>query len=231
MAELLDTSIVHVAEEIAQKIGLVLPIGNENIKVAGNLLAFEAIKSVTEIIYPAALSSMSFNANGITLAFIQKKLDEINEKIDTLMNVQHKSAKDILKRAINSLRHQNYEDAYDEFKKVLEKATDAYNSVKDNDIKRIECTNIKTFSIVMTKSYNKELKYFVPYESLKIEKKEEIASLVKIEADQLLNDVKNVKKRPNVTRYLKAVTSSGEYEKVFDQLYNFLLAGKHITVC
>ena len=112
MAELLDTSIVHVAEEIAQKIGLVLPVGNEHIKVAGNLLAFEAIKSVTEIIYPAALSSMSFNANGITLAFIQKKLDEINEKIDTLMNVQHKSAKDILKRAIISIGHQNYEDAY-----------------------------------------------------------------------------------------------------------------------
>ena len=43
MAELLDTSIVNVAEEIAQKIGLVLPVGNENIKVAGNLLAFEAI--------------------------------------------------------------------------------------------------------------------------------------------------------------------------------------------
>ena len=113
---------------------------------------------------------------------------------------------------------------------MLEKATDAYNSVKDNDIKRIECANIKIFSIVMTKSYKKELKYFVPYESLKIEKKEEIACLVKIEADQLLNDVKNVKKRPNVTRFLKAVTSSGEYEKIFDQLYNFLLAGKHVTV-
>ena len=28
----------------------------------------------------------------------------------------------------NSLQHQNYEDAYEEFKEVLKKATDAYNS-------------------------------------------------------------------------------------------------------
>ena len=153
MADLLDTSIVHVAEEIAQKIGLVLPVGNENIKVAGNLLAFEAIKSVTEIIYPAALSSMSFNANGITLAFIQKKLDEINEKMDILLDVHLKSAKSFLKSAIIALKYQNYDDSYDEFKKVKDSATFAFNSAKGNDIKRIKSSNMKIFSIVMTKVY------------------------------------------------------------------------------
>ena len=153
MAELLDTSIVHVAEEIAQKIGLALPVGNEHIKVAGNLLAFEAIKSVTEIIYPAALSSMSFNANGITLAFIQKKLDEINEKMDILLDVHLKSAKSFLKSAIIALKYQNYDDSYDEFKKVKDSATFAFNSAKGNDIKRIKSSNMKIFSIVMTKVY------------------------------------------------------------------------------
>ena len=58
MNELSSTSVAFVAQEIAQKMGLDLLNGNEQIKVAANLLAFEAIISATEIIYPTLLSSI-----------------------------------------------------------------------------------------------------------------------------------------------------------------------------
>ena len=118
MTAILEDAYIEIAEEIAEKWGLSLPTGNEKIRVAANLLAFEAIKSVTEIIYPAALSSMSFSGTGITLAIIKKKLDEINKKIDTLLDVYLKSAKNFMTSSIIALTHQNYEDAYDGFKKV-----------------------------------------------------------------------------------------------------------------
>ena len=52
-----------------------------------------------------------------------------------------------------ALKYQNYDDSYDEFKKVKDSATFAFNSAKGNDIKRIKSSNMKIFSIVMTKVY------------------------------------------------------------------------------
>ena len=82
----------------------IIPEGNEQVKVAANLLALEAIKSVTEVIFPIAAGAMAFNGTGFTLALIQKKLDEINEKMDTLLDVHQKSAKDFLTTAIIAVK-------------------------------------------------------------------------------------------------------------------------------
>ena len=52
MAEaLLEYSIVSIADALAEKIGLSLP-GYDKVKEAGALLAFEAMKSATEILFP-----------------------------------------------------------------------------------------------------------------------------------------------------------------------------------
>ena len=114
------------------EVNLPYPLGNEQVKVAANLLALEAIKSVTEVIFPVAASAMAFNGTGFTLALIQKKLDEINEKMDTLLDVHQKSAKDFLTTAIIAVKCQNYEDAYEGFKEVYKAATFAYNSATDD---------------------------------------------------------------------------------------------------
>ena len=84
MAEdLLENSIVPIADALAKKIGLSLP-GNDKVKQAGALLAFETIKSATEVLFPTVAAGMTFNATGFTLAMIQKELDDISDKLDTL---------------------------------------------------------------------------------------------------------------------------------------------------
>ena len=149
MAELLKNS-VDITKEAAKKCDLTLS-GVDKSKET--FLAFETLIAVTEIIYPAVLSSMISNPKESTLASIEKKLDEINEKMDILLDVHLKSAKSFLKSAIIALKYQNYDDSYDEFKKVKDSATFAFNSAKGNDIKRIKSSNMKIFSIVMTKVY------------------------------------------------------------------------------
>ena len=84
MAEdLLENSIVPIADALAKKIGLSLP-GDDKFKQAGALLAFEAIKSATKVLFPTVAAGMTFNATGFTLAMIQKELDDISDKLDTL---------------------------------------------------------------------------------------------------------------------------------------------------
>ena len=81
MAELLSTtSIVPIAGALAKKLGLSLP-GNDAVKEAGALLAFEAIKSATEVLFPTVAAGMRFNASGFTLAIFQKKLDDISDAV------------------------------------------------------------------------------------------------------------------------------------------------------
>ena len=79
--------------------------------MVGAFLALETIKSATELLFPTAAGAMSFNATGFTLALIQRKLDEINKKIDTLIDLHHMSSKDILTTAFICLQHQDYEGA------------------------------------------------------------------------------------------------------------------------
>ena len=66
-----QNSIVPFADALAQKIGFSLP-GNDTVKEAGALLAFEAIKSATEVLFPTVAAGMTFDATGFTLAMIQK---------------------------------------------------------------------------------------------------------------------------------------------------------------
>ena len=52
---------------------------------------------------------------------IQHKLREINKKLDLLLDSNRKTAKDKLTEALNALEHQNYVDAFEEFKKASDK--------------------------------------------------------------------------------------------------------------
>ena len=57
----------------------------------------------------------AFSTTGITLAFIQRKLREISKKIDVILDLGRKSAKDKLTEGLTSLEHENYSDAYEAF--------------------------------------------------------------------------------------------------------------------
>ena len=210
MAEdLLENSIVLIADALAKKIGLSLP-GTDKVKEAGALLAFEAIKSATEVLFPTVAAGMTFNASGFTLAMIQKKLDDISDKLDTLLEKDYKSAVDFLGAAMKSFEYYDYEDANEGFKKVLEKATDAYNCAQNDDLKRIQSSKMKMFCYITTKSYDKESKHFIPFDSLPREKKDLIASLVRDQVEKLLNDLTRVKPRSNVSKFFSTITSKQE---------------------
>ena len=83
----------------------------------------------------------------------------------------------------------------------------------------------------MTKCYDKSLKNFVPFETLELQRKAEIASLVKVEIDELLNDIKNVKRMrktsmSNMATLLKTVTGKiEETELIYQELCRCLQAG------
>merc|ERR1719464_220452 len=96
---------------------------------------------------------------------------------------------------MRSLKHHKYEDANKDFKKVLDKATDAYNCVKNDDLKLIQSTKMKMFCHIATKSYNKDSKHFIPYQYLPKEEKDWIAEEVRAQIEELLKDLTTVKPR------------------------------------
>ena len=76
---LLENSFVFIAGALAKKIGLSLPgNGNDKVKQAGAILAFESIKSATKVLFPTVAAGMTFNGTGFTLAMIQKKINVRN---------------------------------------------------------------------------------------------------------------------------------------------------------
>ena len=52
---------------------------------------------------------------------IQHKLRELNKKLDLLLDCNKKTAKDKLSEALNALEHENFHDAFEEFKKAGDK--------------------------------------------------------------------------------------------------------------
>ena len=208
MAEqLLETSIASIAETLATNLGLSLPDG---FKEQGAFLAFETMKAAIEILFPTVAAGMTFNATGFTLAMIQKKLEDVSKKLDTLLEKDYKSAVDFLSLAMRSIEHRDYENAYKDIKKVLERATDAYNCAKTDDLKLIQSSKMKMFCYITTKSYDKESKHFIPFDSLSREKKDLIASLVRDQVEKLLNDLTRVKPRSNVSKFFSTITSKQE---------------------
>ena len=225
MAEdLLENSIVPIADALAKKIGLSLP-GTDKVKEAGALLAFEAIKSATEVLFPTVAAGMTFNANGFTLAMNQKKLDDISDKLDTLLEKDYRSAVDFLGAAMKSFEYYDYEDANEGFKKVLEKATDAYNCAQNDDLKRIQSSKMKIFCYIVTKSYDQESKHFIPFDSLPKKKKDLIASLVRSEIEKLLKDLKNVKVRSDAKKFFKTKKQQEEIDNTMSELNTCLKSG------
>ena len=223
---LAEGSIDPIAKKLAAKVGLKLP-GNDNVKKAGALLAFEGIKTAAEFLFPTLAGAAAFNPNGLTLALIQKKLDDISEKLDTLLEKDYLSALDFLRKAMISYECNNFKDANEGFKKVLDKSTDAYNCAKKDDLKRIKSSKMIMFCDIATKSYDEESKMFVPYESLASMKKDEIALLVRDEIEKLLKDLKNVKVRSDASKFFKTTGQKEEIDNTMKELTTCLKSGKY----
>ena len=125
------------------------------------------------------------------------------------------------------MQHEEYENAFEGFKDVILKATDAYNCAKGDDIKRINGSNVKMFCHIMINCYDKDLKCFIPFHSLTRRKKDIIASLIKEEIGRLLRDLKIFKqKRTSTTKMFEAITNKTEESyAIFGELNYCLQSG------
>ena len=188
-------------------------------------MAFEAIKSAIKVLFPTVAAGMTFNVTGFTLAMIQKKLDDISDKLDTLLEKDYRSAVDFLGAAMKCLEYHDYKDANEGFKKVLEKATDAYNCAQNDDSRRIQSSKMKLFCYIVTKSYDKESKHFIAFDSLSKKKKDLIASLIRSEIEKLLKDLKNVKIRSDAKKFFKTKKQQEEIDNTMSALNTCLKSG------
>ena len=228
----LEQSIVPIAKALAQQMGLSLP-GNDKVKEIGALLAFETIKSATEVLFPASLfptiaKNIAFDPTTFTLAIIQRKLDDISKKLDTLLEKDYHSAIDFLGSAMRFLEHHCYEDANKYLIRVLEKATDAYNCVTNDDLKRIQSTKMKIFGYITTNSYDEESKHFIPFASLPKKKKDLISSLIRDQIEKLLRDLKNVKIRSDTKKFFKTPKQNKKNDDLVAELNACLKSGNII---
>ena len=234
MAELvLTTSIVPNAEStgpIADALAsLNLPDKAEEAgaKEAGALLAFEAILCATEVLFPTVAVGMTFIATPFTLAIIEIELDDICDKLDTLLEKDYKTALSFWSSAMRSLKHHKYEHAYNDFKEVLKKATEAYSCAKNEDLKLIQSTKMKMFCHIATKSYNENSKCFIPYEYLPKEEKDWIADEVRAQIEELLKDLTTVKVRSDAKKFFKTKTQQEEIDSTLSELNTCLKSGKN----
>ena len=220
----LEQSIVPIAKALAQQMGLSLP-GNDKVNEIGALLAFEAIKSATGVLFPTIAKNIAFDPTTFTLAIIQRKLDDISEKLDTLLEKDYHSAIDFLGSAMRFLEHHCYEDANKYLIRVLEKATDAYNCVTNDDLKRIQSTKMKIFGYITTNSYDEESKHFIPFASLPKKKKDLISSLIRDQIEKLLRDLKNVKIRSDTKKFFKTPKQNKKNDDLVAELNACLKSG------
>ena len=162
MGEVIDGLVATIAEELSQSMGLCIP-APELVKVAGVMVATETVRSGLDLLIPSASTAMSFSTTGLTLAIIQKKLRDMSKKIDVLLDVGRKSAKDKLAEALTSLENENFPDAYVAFEKAADKATDGFHTSQDNE-SRVSCAKIKLFCVLMMKCYDKSKAHFLPFD-------------------------------------------------------------------
>ena len=96
-------------------------------------VAFEILKTVFDV---AVSQGMSFNAMSLTLKQIQNQLEELDKKVETLLRADWEAAKTRLPKAMNYLKElETYEEAYEEFEKILDLSTRSLSQVADFEVK------------------------------------------------------------------------------------------------
>ena len=78
----------------------------------------------------------------------------------------------------------------------------------------------------MKKSYDKDLDNFIPKESLEFEKRFEIACGIKVQIDQLLKDIKSVRRRARGEEML-VFWQKENIRKIYEGLKHCLKAGEN----
>ena len=113
--------------------------------------------------------------------------------MDMLLRSDYETATHRLEHAMNYLElTKMHPEAYDEFKEVLRKASEAYPKL-DQFSDKLFVQRISIFARFMTLCYDTTTKQFVPLSSLPVEDKQTIADAVFIDLKQSLQEFKKLK--------------------------------------
>ena len=152
------------------------------------LITSAATKIFSEVFSFALSQGTSFNTQAIALKQIKHEIEQLNRKVDKILNEPLKTATKALKHAMNYLEDKDsYKNAFLEFEKVLENAGKGFEYVDDLETKMI-CKRLVIFSRFMCNTYNADENKFVPLQALPESKKKVIAGAMKIDVDDVLEE-------------------------------------------
>ena len=186
---------------------------------AGFLVTSAATKIFAEVFSFALSQGASFNAQALALKQIKFQLEELNKKVDKILNEPLKTATKSLKHAMNYLEDKDsYKNAYLEYEKVLENAGRGFEYVEDLETKVI-CKRLVIFARFMCNTYKAEENDFIPLKSLQESKKKVIAGAMKIDIDEILEEFE---KTP-VSKRKRFLRKGGEEQQKLQDTIDSLL--------
>ena len=124
----------------------------------------------TEILEISFDSAINWSGMSVSLVKMNKKIDNLQRDLDTLLKADLETAKHQLERALIRLSHNNYPGAFEEFNLILRFSEMAYPKVKGFDNK-VFCKRFTIFSHRMINTFDIISQSFVPIGTLSTEKK------------------------------------------------------------
>ena len=119
----------------------------------------------------------SWSSTSIVLAQIKQRLENLQEDVDVLLHKDLDVANTRFKAAIELLQGGEDSEAYKEMEKVIDKAIEAFAMVKKFEDK-VESKRLSIFCRMMTLSYDKEKKRFLPLDKVPEGRKKMAAKLI-----------------------------------------------------
>jgi len=160
---------------------------------------------------------MQFSTDGIALAQIKAKLDEINKKVDLLLSAPLKEARSHISDAIISIQNHLYEDAYRKLIDAEKLSIKGFHQSDDDD-SRIRSTKYMIFSKIMVQSWSNDKKCFIVYDGLPDSRRNNIGQIIENDFKELLSSLKG----DNATTWQKIMgkrkTVDKEYEDKVDEI-------------
>ena len=201
--------------------GFVDPLVMKVVPKEGQVLASYAlnwallylIKDVFEI---SAGVGLNFNTTSLTLAQMNKKLDELQKDVNTLLEADYKAALDWLKFVGNELAEEQYSAAYESLLKVQELSIRGYSQIKEFS-KKVFCKKMSIYAIRMIKSYRKDTLTFVDVTELTENEQRVLANNVFAQLEPLVDDFEKLSTNV-LKRFFGGEKSKTEQQDILDSL-------------
>ena len=145
--------------------------------------------------------SASIDMNGLALAQIKNKLENMNKKLDTILTREMKTALMKFQKGLSILAEENNEpdeqkiaakEAIKEFRAMYDNSEVAYNSVSTFK-EKVCCKSLSIFAHIMETLYQEEQQTFLTLKTANEIMKRRIAKRIELEVSMVIGDFNNIK--------------------------------------